>query len=367
MFKAGILRFATLGFGMILALASCGGMDPSPAVEPPATADVATSAVLTESIPVPPTPSPEPEKGLTAVPPTEIPPTPTPSPEPTATVPTPSPVPTRTEPLAVVSSTDLIFGLGPEGEEWQLDEYAPVEPGPWPLVVFLPGSGESKIRYKALGEALAGQGFIVSVIDYPKMLPIGAIIGRATGYRAMADTADCALRFTRERAALAGYDDLPSILAGFSLGAGVGAQVALAGDELEDRWANYELIGGAPRQVECIAGGESQAADAFIGIGGPYGEFLGIGPGIDFLEERDPEFLEMIQTLMESNADLKVRLLHGNDDRVVSPEQSGGFKTALRERGLDVFLTSFDGGHVVPRDPVIQAFVNLAGEWAGSE
>jgi hypothetical protein len=162
------------------------GTSPDPSPLPPTLQATATLVGLTDTPP-------------TDTPPTDVPPTATPIPVATEVHPSPTPYPTRAEPLVVETTTDLVFAIGPQEEEWHLDEYAPETPGPWPLVVFLPGSGESKILYKALGEALAGQGFIVSVIDYPKMLPIGAIIGRATGYRAMNDTADCALRFARER------------------------------------------------------------------------------------------------------------------------------------------------------------------------
>lgn len=346
-------RLWRVGVAILIAsaLCACGGAAPE------ATTTVEVNAVPTDgaTLTIAPTATPTAQPTLTPV-------ADTPTPPPTS-APTVVPIATRLEPLPVAAEMGLAFAEDIAGESWLLDEYRPDTPGPWPLVVFLHGSGQSRVVYEALGRAVAQEGFAVSVIDYLGVLPLGAAIGRAKGYRAMAETAQCAVRFARERAAARGEEPAQVILSGFSLGAGVGAQAALAGDAFDALWTAFEATGGAARQVDCVADTATSAAvDSFVGVGGPYGEFIGFGPGVELLEDRDPDFLSLIQGLPGRNPDVRLRLIHGDADSVVSPEASASLSTLAQNAGHDAALIIFSGGHVVPQDELIAALLGLAGK-----
>jgi hypothetical protein len=267
-------------------------------------------------------------------------------------------------PLDVTVTKDLAYAKGIEPErqrEWNLDEYAPTELGPWPLVLFLPGGGQIKEGYATLAQAISEQGAIVFVIDYPnERHPTMAILDNGKGYREMADTVACAIRFARARASDIGMDTAPVVIAGFCLGGGVGSHVALGGENLARRWEEYAALrGGPPRQVDCEVGQGSTHVDALVGIAGPYDAFVGYDGkyGREFMQEEDPDLWKMLYSSIGENRALLIRLLHGKIDPTVAYENSVEFEEVLAEAGYDVKLIQFHGGHTVPLELTVETIM----------
>ena len=147
-------------------------------------------------------------------------------------------------------------------------------------------------------------------------------------------------------------------LVGFSAGAGTGAWVALAGDDLDRLWEEFAATRGeSPPQVECVVSGVSANVDAFVGIGGRYGF-------AEPLQERDPELWQIASPYAQlgQDLDLRVRLIHGERDSAVRPEHAVQFNDVLAEAGYDTSLTLFDGIHRVPIELTAAKVMEVAGE-----
>jgi acetyl esterase/lipase len=287
---------------------------------------------------------------------------------PTATSKPSLPAPTPVLPLSVTVTKDLVYAnrLQPDirGQvEWKLDLYAPAEPGDWPVVVFMHGENQAKEGWTTLPRAIAEQGAIVFVIEYPDIHQTVAILENGTGYREMADTVACAIRFARARVSDYGVDTPPVVISGFSLGGGVASQVALAGESVGRRWEEYAASrGGPPRQVDCEVSQGSTHVDALVGIAGAYDGFVGYDGkyGREFMQEKDPDLWKMLYGCIGENADLKVRLLHSEKDSVIPYENSVEFEATLAEAGYDVNLIQFSGGHSPPLGLTVQTVMNVA-------
>jgi dienelactone hydrolase len=279
-----------------------------------------------------------------------------------------TPMPPTSTPSEVTVTKDLVYAkrLQPDilgRVDWKLDLYAPTEPGDWPVVLFLHGKGQTKEGWTTLSRAIAEQGAIVFAIDFPVMDPIAAILDNGKGYREMADTVACAIRFARARASDSGMDTAPLVLTGFCGGGGVASHVALAGESVGRRWEEYAASrGGPPRQVGCEVSQGSNHVDALVGIAGPYDAFVGYDGeyGREFLQEKDPDLWKLFYDSIGENPDLIVRLLHGKTDSVVPYENSVGFEATLAEAGYDVKLIQFSGGHSPPLELTVQTVMNVA-------
>jgi dienelactone hydrolase len=265
----------------------------------------------------------------------------------------------------VTVTKDLVYAKGLQSDaqvEWKLDEYTPTELGHWPVVLFLPGGGQIKEGYATLSQAISEQGAIVFVIDYPDIHPTMAILDNGKGYREMAETVACAVRFARARASDFGMDTAPVVIAGFCLGGGVGSHVALAGESVGRRWEEYAASrGGPPRQVDCGVSQGSTDVDALVGIAGPYDAFVGYDGkyGREFMQEKDPDLWKMLYSSIGENRDLIIRLLHGKIDSTVPYENSAEFEAVLAEAGYDVKLIQFSGGHTTPLELTVQTVMDV--------
>jgi len=281
-----------------------------------------------------------------------------------------SPTPAATEsavtfPVTVTEDAVYAVALQPDVSppEWRLDVYAPTEPGPWPVVVFAHGLGDRKENNAILSRSIAEQGAVVFTIGYPTMDPSVAITDNGRGFREMLDTLACAIRFARARAPDNGGDAARVTLVGFSLGGGAGAHIALVGDDLDRRWEEFvSLRGGPPRQVECEVSGGSAHVDAFVGVAGAYDAFVGTDGkyGREWLQDKDPELWEMLNSSLGENLDLKVRLIHGEHDSTIPFENSVEFDTALAEAGYDTVLIPHDGYHEIPTELTVQTVMEVA-------
>jgi hypothetical protein len=271
--------------------------------------------------------------------------------------------PTVTSPVTVTK--DIVYAMGTqqeEGPEWKLDEYAPTEPGDWPVVVYLHGRDETKEGSTILPQAIAEQGAIVFIIEYPDMHPTMAIRDNGRGYREMTETLACAIRIARARASDFGSDTTHVTVVGFSLGGGVGSHNALVGDSLDRRWEEFAASrGGPPRQVDCEMSEGSTHVDALVGIAGAYDAFVGYDGwyGREWMQEQDPDLWEMFYSSIGNNPDLIIRLIHGKLDGKIPCENAVEFEATLAEAGYDVKLIQFVGGHTVPLELTVQTVMEV--------
>ncbi|MCP4375612.1 MAG: hypothetical protein GY794_05495 [bacterium] len=265
--------------------------------------------------------------------------------------------------VPIVVTKDLVYAVRPAQpkrpeQHFTLDVYAPTESGKWPVVVFLHGIGGSKDGWSSMLRPLAEQGMVAVSINYSDLHHMIAIKDHGRGFREMAETTACAMRFTHKTIGDSGHQATQVILAGFSLGAGPVAHVALFADELEQQWEHFaSQQGGPPRQVRCEVTEGPVHVDALVGIAGPYGAFVGYDGkwGREWLQANDPALWELLYSAVGKNPELKVRLLHGKRDSTIPLEVASAFEAVLLEAGYDVELISFDGGHMIPSDITTRA------------
>lgn len=220
-----------------------------------------------------------------------------------------------------------------------LDVYAPLAPGPWPVVLVVHGISQSRSEFKPLAEAIASQGAAVFNVGVPTSPPFFETIGHLA----------CAVRFARATAADHGGDPAWVTVVGNSLGAATGAVVALAGDEFEG---------------DCVVNDLSGVPDALVGYEGPYDYATHDYQAVNLvpLREDDPELWQAVNPYSHigGNTDLVVRLIHGEDvDDIwyeVPPDASREFHQALADAGYDVELTLLKGASHVDLHPGTDAF-----------
>jgi predicted esterase/predicted small lipoprotein YifL len=267
------------------------------------------------------------------------------------TAPTPSSVATPTatagEQPEVVLERDLAFAT------WNdltltLDLYAPADPVGAPIVVE-PG--------EAFGHDIAEAGaFAViertGIPDQPDSAdgepPFwddhGALI------RAHAEATACKIRYARARASELGSDDPVVALGGFSAGAGMAAHVALFGDTLEQRWDEFAaMVGGPPRQVDCVVGEGSTRVDALVVGNGTYDAFVPVIEGglfgRTYVLERAPELQPFLAGAVGIDPSLTVRLMAATGDKSVPMSITTDFAKVLADAGYDVQVITYEGQH----------------------
>lgn len=263
-------------------------------------------------------------------------------------------------PLPLTVGKDLVYASQLEGakQEWKLDAYAPEKEGEWPAVVFLPGWGETKEMMADLATAVAEQGAIVHVIDYPRIDNSMLTMSNGRGYRQLAELTACAIRFAHSSAADPDGEPEPLILAGASYGGGIAAHAALLGENVDHHWEEYGITRGGPyRQAECTVKKGSTHVDTLAGIAGTYDAFVGYEGeyGRDYIQARDPDLWELLYSAVGENPDLKIRLLHSQTDSVVPYDNSAKFRTFMKEAGYDVTLEQYEGDHIpTPLEPTVK-------------
>jgi len=275
------------------------------------------------------------------------------APQPTNTVPSP----TGTPPAPVENDVVYAQPLQPDLSAYGLDVYTPGEPGAWPVVVFLHGYDGNKEYFAATSQAIADQGAVVYTVDWPTPRPVIAAQDNRAAFRQASEVLACAIRYARASAPDHGGDPEDLILVGFSFGAAFGAGVALAGGDLDRAWEEFSSArGGPPPQVECATGEGSARVDAFVGISGYYS----FAP----LRIRDPDLWEIVSpdAHVGQDQDLRIRLLHGERDSIVNPEQSVNLNDLLLAEGYDSRLILFDGIHTVPTELTAAEILAVAEE-----
>ena len=232
----------------------------------------------------------------------------------------------ETEPAAGMVVDESIVYTG-DGFS-RLDVYAPGEPGPWPVVVFVHGVSQDRSVVRPLAEAIASQGAVV--------FNVGASMhGQFTETTRQVA---CGVRFARATAADYGGDVSSITLVGHSAGAAIGMVVALAGDDYAR---------------DCVVAEGSALVDVLVGYEGPFDWATTDYDLINLvqLREEDPDLWRAIDPYAHigKNPDLVVRLVHGDDadvawyeiPRAVSIE----FAQALRAAGYETDMTLLDDAH----------------------
>jgi dienelactone hydrolase len=170
-------------------------------------------------------------------------------------------------PLPIQQIKDVAYTVptSPDETAQQLDIYAPKEPGPWPVLVFLHGLGERKWEWWHVGETLAAQGMVVIIPNWWVLDPYANISGVMKAVRDMT----CAMRFARGKAAEYGGDPKRVTLMGFL--AGVCGKVVAFGGEVP-----FRALAGNDELGTCVVYEAAASPEAFISIAGPICSFKDI-------------------------------------------------------------------------------------------
>lgn len=200
-----------------------------------------------------------------------------------------------------------------------LDLYLPAGAPAGPVVMFLHGGAWRTGRtdmYPFLGRALAREGFRTAVAGY-RLSP-------EVTFPAFVEDAAAALAFLRAALARGG----PVFVMGHSAGAQIGALLTLD--------ARYLARQGL-EPCSAVAG--------FIGVSGPY-DFLPMWRSLEPIFP--PETRAESQPIaFAAGRHPPALLLHGDEDRVVRPENSRRLARALAEAGNRVELRLYPGiGHL---------------------
>ena len=209
-------------------------------------------------------------------------------------------------------------------------------------------------------KALAERGVSVFVVDIPDRWPDIMRRPDPALLRTMAEAVACAVRFAR--GSEFGSETAPLVLTGFSRHGGTASHVALVGEDFDRVWDELaESGGGPPALYDCTVAGAPTHVDGFVGIAGLYDAAVGHEGryGRDVLQEYEPELWEMLHGTVGLNPELRVRLLHGDDDLLVPFENSVAFAAVLAEAGYDVDLVEFAGGHIAPGDLTLETAIGL--------
>ena len=268
---------------------------------------------------------------------------------------------TAADDAPAMATKSLEYATWGERRTLTLDMYVPAGSGGWPVVVHFPGLGGGIPSW--FPQDLVAQGVMVFVPDYPDMTFAAAIQNQGAGYRAMAESAACAIHYARARAADLGSDDPVVVVSGFSLGGAAAAHAALFGANLEGRWEEFARTrDGPPRQVDCETSEGSTQVDAFVGMAGAYDGFVGYDGkwGREWIRERDPALWQLLYSSVGEDPGLKVRLLHGDADWLPY-ENSVEFEGTLADAGYDVTLIPFTGGHSMPSELAVPTIMEVIG------
>jgi acetyl esterase/lipase len=309
-----------------------------------------TSQPAPTATPAPPSSIPPSTSTAAAVPPTS-------TPAPGFVAPTPSHV------VEVTKDVEYAKLLEADAPAQKLDVYAPAEPGPWPVVVVIHTSFQTKdsLRYTSLAKELAGRGVVVFV---PQSRSLAATVIEAAQengreYRELDESWACAVRFARESAAEYGGD--PGRVTMFS-DLGRGSAAAFMGDDLQPQWEQVASSrGGPPPQAECLSGGDTAHVDALVDFSADYEAY-------EVLEDSEPDLWALTSpyALIGRNPSLVVHLLFGEQLGPEQFERTEEYYKALQSAGYDATLTNLpDTRFEIPwsgpdRETLIQAILEAA-------
>ncbi len=241
-----------------------------------------------------------------------------------------TPTSTTTEGAGEGLETEVTTGISYSGSR-KLDVYAPLDEGPWPVVVVVHGLSVRRPTTAAISEELASKGAVVFNTEVAYMR------GDRLEFPTAIEQEACAVRFARSHAADYGGDPSRLVFVGHSAGALTGAVVALAGDEFSG---------------ECAVTEGSAMPTAFVGYEGPYNWSADRTHSVHEFEA-EPGMWDTVDPYAHigGNPDLAIRLVHGdlleNELYEIAMEHSNDFLRALQEAGYDAALVVVEGaGHM---------------------
>lgn len=250
-----------------------------------------------------------------------------------------------------VDSTRGVPYVDDAGRDELVDIFAPTEPGPWPIVIAAHGVFGSRYDVAPWAQEAAARGAVAFAVGYPDDPPFVDAI----------EHLGCAVRFARSVGADHGGSADDVIFVGHSLGAALGAAVALTDEVTTD---------------SCLAAEGSTAPDAFVGYEGPYDIATTDYDRVDIthLQGDDPQVWRAVDPYagIGGHPGLVIRLVHGVDDDTqwydVRPDVSQDFAEALGDSGYDVDVVLIDGathGSVsrgsAAFDPIVDTVMDLSG------
>lgn len=250
---------------------------------------------------------------------------------PTATVTSNTPgttAPTTTTEPGNRIGIDLVGGL-------PIEVYGPADLGDYPVVVMLHGGGwfgGSLASMEPLADYLAAAGIVVFNSTYRTS---------AGGYPESFDDVACDIRFALSKAPDYTSSTGPLTVVAHSAGAHIGAVVSLAGD----------LFGG-----DCAVG-EGVHVDQFVGLSGPYDPTIYAAVLAGYFGTRledDPTPWEAGSpySYLAGSPDLRMLLIHGDDDDLVPIQSSELFYDSASAAGYEVTLEELPGAsHMDTRSP----------------
>jgi acetyl esterase/lipase len=215
--------------------------------------------------------------------------------------------------------TDIAYGEKPRQ---RLDVYAPAQAKGLPVVVFWYGgawTAGDKSSYRFVGTRLAENGFIAVLPDY-RLYP-------AASFPAFVEDGARAIAWVERHIETFGGDPTRIVLMGHSAGAHQAAMLAVAPQYLR-------AAGATPADIIGL-----------VGLSGPYV----LDPDTDVLRTifSSPYQKSDWQPVRYASAQAPpTLLLHGLDDRRVSPRQTRQFRDALSAKGVSVEMELYeDDGH----------------------
>ncbi len=217
----------------------------------------------------------------------------------------------------------------------RMDVLTPQGSGPHPLVLYLPGGGFVSARRQMAAKQrqyVAAAGFVVASIDY-RTTSVGA------SYRDGLMDVATALEFLRTRATEYGVD--PGKVAVWGESAG-GYLAAMAGTDPGNKLGAVVDVFGASNLARVADGFDAETVAYYTSAGSPIPAYI-LGP--DRAPADDPDEMRQADPASRVTADTPpFLLLHGDDDRIITPSQTAHLHQALLRAGVDSTRYVVKGG-----------------------
>lgn len=206
----------------------------------------------------------------------------------------------------------------------KLDVWQPQDTNNAPIAVVFHGSGGVRGFYDPMAGALVDHGFVVINPSWNAAAPFPDNVAGAA----------CAVRYARSQADQLGGDPERILLIGHSAGGGAAALIALGGDALD--------------RDTCTVADVSALPDSFVGLAGGYDPASDPNDPRRGLQTSEPETYDLVDptTHLGSNPDLRIRLVHGDEDEVIPVQSAVAFHQQLVDASYDSTLNVLEGsGH----------------------
>ncbi len=231
----------------------------------------------------------------------------------------------------------------------KLDVYLPTSPAPEggrPVIVAIPGGGwrwADKDNYGGAVAAFAKYGYVVVSIDYAYNSP-----GGPSTWPANVEDVRAAIRWVRKNAVRLGADPGKVVAMGESAGGHLAALAGVLPDgPVASEGANPAVSVPDPSEVSSRV----QAVVDFYGPTDLLTEYRDQPDGRSYLAsflggspDRIPGRYEAASPIRHVTPDdPPMYIIQGTADRIVAPDQSSNFASALRDAGVPVELTILPG------------------------